>query len=74
MVHNGFQVILGTIVDQKILQKNQSKICSGFSYRIFKTTYMLTFKNQFNQAYVRNRSPHDFVIRCHLLANVQSSL
>ena len=50
MFHNGFQVILGTIVEQKILQKNQSKICSGFSYRIFKTTYMLTFKNQFNQA------------------------
>ena len=45
-----------------------------FSYRIFKTTYMLTFKNQSNHAYVRNRSPHDFVIRCHLLANVQSSL
>ena len=44
-------------------------------YRIFKTTYMLTKQsNQVNHAYARNRSPHDFVIRCHLLANVQSSL
>ena len=40
--------ILGTIVEQKILQKNQSKICSGFSYRIFKTTYMLTFYLRIN--------------------------
>ena len=59
---------------ENFTEKNQSKFCSGFSYRIFKTTYMLTFKNQFNHAYVRNRSPHDFVIRCHLLANVQASL
>ena len=50
MFHNGFQHP-GTHCLQKILQKNQSKICSGFSYRIFKTTYMLTFKNQFNHAY-----------------------
>ena len=47
MFHNGFQHP-GNHCLQKILQKNQSKICSGFSYRIFKTTYMLTFYLRIN--------------------------
>ena len=36
---------------ENFTEKNQSKFFSGFPYRIFKTTYMLTFKNQSNHAY-----------------------
>ena len=33
---------------ENFTEKNQSKFCSGFSYRIFKTTYMLTFYLRIN--------------------------
>ena len=73
MFHNGFQVILGSIVEQKILQKNQSKICSGFSYRIFKTTYMLTFYLRINLTMLTFEISHlmtsSFGVICSQMSN-----
>ena len=48
MFHNGSQVILGTIVYRKFYRKKPEQILLWFSYRIFKTTYMLTFYLRIN--------------------------
>ena len=58
---------------ENFTEKNQSKFCSGFSYRIFKTTYMLTFYLRINLTMLTFEISHlmtsSFGVICSQMSN-----